>query len=154
MNRLVLASATAILALGAGALVLDHPAVSASTRPSASTLQQPSTLQQASTLQQRSFGTIARGSTVCVGPLSPTTDPNGNTPGVQIFGFTNAQPSLTWQVFEVSSQSAPVLVFQTTARSVDQTIPPDGNFLFHACVVKNAQTSQDYDLTLNSFPVE
>jgi hypothetical protein len=149
MNKLVLASATAILALGAGALVLDHPAVSASMRPSASMLQQASTLQQ-----QHSFGTIPRGSTVCVGPLSPTTDPNGNTPGVQIVGFTSAQPSLTWQVFKVSSQSAPVLVFQTTASSVDQTIPPDGSFLFHACVVKNTQASQDYDLTLNSFTTE
>jgi len=108
-----------------------------------------------STLQQQhSFGTIARGSTICVGPLSPTAAPDGSVPGVQIFGFTNGQPSLTWQVFSVSSQSAPALVFQVTARSVDATIPPSGNLLFHACVVKNAQSTQDYDLTLNSFPVE
>jgi len=141
MKRQVLASAMAVLALGAGSLTLDGRTDAASVQ--ATTLQ-----------QQHSFGTIARGSTVCVGPLSPGTAPDGTRPGVQIFGFTNAQPSLTWQVFSVSSQSAPTLVFQTTARSVDQTIPPSGNLLFHACVVKNAQASQDYDLTLNSFPVE
>jgi hypothetical protein len=143
MNRLVLASSMAVLALGAGALTLDTRTVSASVQDSTSTFQ-----------QQHSFGTIVRGSTVCVGPLSPTTAPDGSTPGVQIFGFTNGQPSLTWQVFSVSSQSPPMLVFETTARFVDATIPPSGNFLFHACVVKNAQSPQDYDLSLNSFPVE
>jgi hypothetical protein len=149
VNRPVLASSMVILALGAGALTLNGPTLTASgsTQDTTSTL--TSTLQQ-----QHSFGTIARGSTVCVGPLSPTAAPDGTTPGVQIFGFTNGEPSLTWQVFSVSSQSAPVLVFQTTARFVDATIPPSGNFLFQACVVKSAQSPQDYDLTLNSFPVE
>jgi len=98
--------------------------------------------------QKRAFGTIARGSTVCVGPLSPS-----GPEGVQIFGFTNAQPALTWQVLTVSSQSAPTVVFQTTARSVDHTVPPSGNFLFEACVVKNANAAQDFDLTLNSSPL-
>ncbi len=99
--------------------------------------------------QQHAFGTLTRGSTVCVGPLSPS-----GSQGVQIFGFTNGQSSLIWQVFAVSSQSAPVLVFSTTARSVDQTVPPSGNFLFQACVVKNTIPKQDFDLSLNSSPVE
>ena len=121
MNRLVLALSMVILAFGIGAPTLDARTVSGSVQDSTSTLR-----------QQHSFGTIVRGSTVCVGPLSPTTAPDGS----------------------VSSQSAPTLVFQTTARFVDTTIPPSGNFLFHACVVKSAQAAQDYDLTLNSFPVE
>ena len=143
MNRLVLALSLVVLAFGMGVPTLDARTVSGSVQDSASTLR-----------QQHSFGTIVRGSTVCVGPLSPTVAPDGTTPGVQISGFTNGQPNLTWQVFSVSSQSAPTLVFQTTARFVDRTIPPSGNFLFHACVVKDAQAAQDYDLTLNSFPVE
>ena len=98
--------------------------------------------------QQRSFGTISSGTTACVGPLSPT-----SAEGVQIFGFTNGARNLTWQVFSVSSQSAPTLVFQTTARSVSQTIPPSGNLLFHACVKKTANAAQDYDISLNSQPV-
>jgi hypothetical protein len=144
MKRLLAASSMAVLALVAGASTLNTSAVSASSQTSL----------QTALVQQHSFGTIARGSTVCVGPLSPGVAPDGSTPGVQIAGFTNGSSSLTWQVFRVSSQSAPVLVFQTTARVVDQTIPPDGNFLFHACVVKSAQAAQDYDLVLNSFPVE
>ncbi|MFI7599694.1 hypothetical protein [Actinoplanes sp. NPDC049681] len=135
--KLLVSTGLALLTLGAGALAADHPALAAS-----------------ALVQERSFGTIANGSTVCVGPLSPGTDPGGQQPGVQISGFTNGQPSLTWQVFSVSSQSAPTLVFQTTARNVDHVVPPSGNLLFHACVVKRAQGSQDYDLALNSFPVE
>lgn len=135
--RPLVSTGLALLTLGAGALAADNPSLA------------PSAL-----VQQHSFGTIANGSTVCVGPLPPGTDPSGQRPGVQIFGFTNGQPSLTWQVFSVSSQSAPTLVFQTTARFVDHTVPPSGNLLFHACVVKRAQATQDYDLTLNSFPVE
>jgi hypothetical protein len=99
--------------------------------------------------QKRAFGTIARVSTVCVGPLSPT-----SAQGVQLFGFTNGATDLTWQVLTVSSQSAPTVVFSTTARSVDHTVPPSGNLLFEACVVKNANAAQDFDLTLNSAPVE
>jgi len=99
--------------------------------------------------QQRAFGTITRGSTVCVGPLSPS-----SSAGVQIFGFINDPSALTWQVFAVSSQSAPRLVFTTTATFVDHTVPPNDNFLFHACVVKRAGTAQDFDLSLNSFTVE
>jgi hypothetical protein len=148
MKRLVVTSSMAVLALVSGAFTLNTSTVSASSSTSTQTSL------QAALVQQHSFGTIARGSTVCVGPLSPGVTPDGSTPGVQIAGFTNGSSSLTWQVFKVSSQSAPVLVFQTTARFVDQTIPPDGNFLFHACVVKSAQPAQDYDLVLNSFPVE
>jgi hypothetical protein len=142
MNRLM-ASSIAVLTLGAGALVLHGGSASAVDQVSASTLQ-----------QHRSFGTIARGSTVCVGPLSPGQNPAGDTPGVQIFGHVSGSTNVTWQVFQVSSQSAPLLVFQTTATFVDKTIPPNGSFLFHACVVKSAQSAQDYDLSLNSFPVE
>ena len=99
--------------------------------------------------QKRAFGTITRGSTVCVGPLSPT-----SAEGVQIFGFTNDPPVLTWQILTVSSQSAPTVVFQTTARTVDHTQPPSGNFQFEACVIKNTTNAQDFDLTLNSQPLE
>jgi hypothetical protein len=98
--------------------------------------------------QQHSSGTIATGSTVCVGPLAPS-----SADGVQIFGFTNANASLTWQVFSVSSQTAPTLVFSTTARSVSQAIKPVGNLLYQACVVKRSGAAQDYDLTLNSQPL-
>lgn len=83
-----------------------------------------------------------------MGPLSPS-----DTQGVQIFGFTNASGTLTWQVLTVSSQSAPTVVFQTTARSVDHVQPPSGNLMFEACVVKTTTTAQDFDLTLNSQPV-
>jgi hypothetical protein len=47
-----------------------------------------------------------------------------------------------------------VAVFQTTARFVDQTIPPDPGFLSHACVVKSKGLAQDFDLTRSSYPVE
>ena len=98
--------------------------------------------------QKRAFGTIVRGATTCVGPLSPS-----SAEGVQISGFTNGNADLTWQVFSVSSQSAPVLVFSTTARTVSQTVPPSGNMLFHACVVKSNPGSEDFDLILNSQPL-
>ena len=105
---------------------------------------------QTTVLQQRAFGTITRGSTVCVGPLSPS-----DTQGVQIFGSTNADRNLTWQVFRGNANSAPVLVFEQTARFVDQTIPPEGGFLYHACVVKDSGSrGQDFDLQLNSSPIE
>jgi hypothetical protein len=103
---------------------------------------------QTAVQQEHASGTITVGSTVCVGPLAPS-----STAGVQIFGFTNATRALTWQVFQESSQSAPVLVFETTARSVDQTIPPTAGFLYRACVVKTAGGAEDFDLTLNSAPV-
>lgn len=104
---------------------------------------------QTAVIQQHASGTITKGSTVCVGPISPTT-----SAGVQIFGFTNSNGPLTWQVFRESAQTAPVLVFQTTALFVDQTIPPDGGFLYRACVVKTRGLAQDFDLSLNSQPIE
>lgn len=99
---------------------------------------------QSSVQQRHAHGTFAKPSTVCIGPLSPSAD----SPVVQIFGFTNASGALIWQVVAVSSQSAPVVVFETTARSVDETVPPNGNFLFEACVIKNARAPQDFDVTL------
>jgi hypothetical protein len=75
-------------------------------------------------------------------------------PGVQIFGFTNSNRPLIWQVFSVSSQSATALVFSTTATFVDQTVPPSDNFMYQACVEKRSGPAQDFDLTLNSYPVE
>ncbi|MEV6599943.1 hypothetical protein AB0M36_24260 [Actinoplanes sp. NPDC051346] len=139
-NRLILTSSMAVVTVAVGAL-------SGSAAPASARF-------AATLISHHSFGTIVRGSTVCVGPLSPTTDPNGNTPGVQISGFTNGSSNLTWQVFSVSSQSAPTLVFQTNARFVDETIRPTSNMLFHACAAKSAGATQDYNLTLNSFPVE
>jgi hypothetical protein len=135
MKRLILTLSLAAVALAGSAISLGASASAESV--------------SVAILQQHSFGTIARNSTVCVGPLSPS-----SPEGVQIFGFTNAATNLAWQVFSVSSQSAPVLVFETTARFVDRTIPPSGNLLYHACVVKRANAPQDYDLTLNSQPVE
>lgn len=98
--------------------------------------------------QKRSFGTIAKGSTVCVGPLAPST-----ADGVQLFAFTNGTTPLTWQVLTTSSQTAPTVVFQTTGLSASTVVPPSGNLLFEACVVKTASAAQDFDLTLNSAPV-
>jgi hypothetical protein len=66
---------------------------------------------------------------------------------VQIFGLTNAATNLTWQVLTVSSQSAPTVVFQTTARSVSHVVAPSGNLMFQACVKKTANT---VDVPLNS----
>ncbi|BFU43686.1 hypothetical protein [Krasilnikovia sp. MM14-A1004] len=130
MNRLVAGSLIAVSAAGALALTGSTAGASA----------------QATTIdQKRAFGTVTNGATVCVGPLSPS-DANG----VQIFGFTNATPSLTWQVLTVSSQSAPTVVFQTTARSVSRVVPPSGNLMFEACAKKTAGAAQDFDLTLNS----
>jgi hypothetical protein len=95
--------------------------------------------------QKRAFGTITTGARVCVGPLAPS-----DTNGVQIFGFTNGTTNLKWQVLTVSSQSAETVVFETVARSVDHVVPPSGNLLFEACVLKSANAAQDFDLTLNS----
>lgn len=128
MKRLVLLSALAATAALLG--------VSASTA-------------QATTIdQKRAFGTIARGTTACVGPLPPA-----GPDGVQLFAFTNGTTALTWQVLSVSSQSAPTVVFQTTGLSASQVIPPSGNLLYEACVVKTASAVQDFDLTLNAAPV-
>jgi hypothetical protein len=110
--------------------------------------------QDTTLIQKNAFGTITRGSTVCVGPLEPRVNPSGETPGVQIAGFTQGPGSLTWQLFTRSSQSADALVFSTTALSVDHTQPPSGNFLFLACVVKSSGSAQDFSLQLNSYPVE
>jgi hypothetical protein len=143
MTRRIPGLVLAALTLCASALVVGGDALAAPGGDAA-----PSA-QLAPILQQHSFGTISSGTTACNGPLSPSNDQ-----GVQIFGFTNAAASLTWQVFSVSSQSAPTLVFRTTATFVDQTIPPSGNLLYHACVRKAAGAAQDYDLTLNSQPLE
>jgi hypothetical protein len=99
--------------------------------------------------QNRTFGTITRGTTSCTGPMSPSTDQ-----GVQILGFTNNGGNLTWQIIRTSSQSAPVVVFQTIATHVSHTQPPNGNFLFQTCVIKGTAGSQDFDLILNSAPSE
>jgi hypothetical protein len=131
MKKAIIGAAFAVSIAGAAALFVPGGVANAAT-----------------VIQQRSFGTISSGTTACVGPLSPST-----TEGVQIFGFTNGATNLTWQVFSVSSQNAPTLVFQTTARSVSQTIPPSGNLMFHACVKKTANAAQDYDIDLNSQPV-
>ncbi|MFL6072688.1 MAG: hypothetical protein ACJ73S_04745 [Mycobacteriales bacterium] len=98
--------------------------------------------------QKRAFGTIARGSTVCVGPLSPST-----ADGVQLFAFTNGTTTLTWQVLTTSAETAPTVVFQSTELSASKVVPPSGNLQFEACVVKTANAAQDFDLTLNSAPV-
>jgi hypothetical protein len=131
MKRLYLAATAVAAVVGATALTIPTGATAA-----------------VDVRQQRSFGTITTGTTACVGPLSPT-----SAEGVQLFGFTNGATNLTWQIFTVSSQSAPTLVFQTTARFVSQTQPPSGNMLFHACVVKRANAAQDYDISLNSQPL-
>jgi hypothetical protein len=97
---------------------------------------------QSAVLSKHGFGTV-RG-TACVGPISPS-----SSDGVQIIGSTTGRP-LTWRVYSVSSETADALVFETTARSVNEVIPPEGNLLYHACVVKSAGAAQAYDLVLNS----
>ena len=97
---------------------------------------------QSAVLSKHGFGTV-RG-TACVGPISPS-----SSDGVQIVGSTTGTQRLTWQVYSVSSQTADALVFETTARSVNEVIPPEGNLLYHACVVKTG-AAQAYDLVLNS----
>jgi hypothetical protein len=98
-------------------------------------------------LQERAFGIIAKGSTVCVGPISASAD------GVQLFGFTNGSTNLTWQLLTVSSQSAPAVIFETTGTSVHHIeLPQPSNFLFQACVIKRRGAGQDFDITLNSPP--
>jgi len=97
---------------------------------------------QSAVLSKHGFGTV-RG-TACVGPVAPT-----SSEGVQIIGSTTGSQRLTWQVYSVSSETADALVFETTARSVNAVIPPEGNLLYHACVVK-AGAAQAYDLVLNT----
>lgn len=134
MKRLSVGLALGVLALTTGAFALSGGAAATTTT---------------TVVQHHSFGTITSGSTACVGPIGPST-----TAGVQIFGFTNGATALTWQVFSVSSQSAPTLVFQVTSRSVSHTVAPSGNVLYQACVKKTQNSAQDYDLTLNSQPLE
>jgi len=98
---------------------------------------------QSAVLSKHGFGTV-RG-TACVGPISPS-----SSDGVQIVGSTTGTRSLKWQVYSGSSETADALVFATTARSVNEVIPPEGNLLYHACVVKAAGAAQAYDLVLNS----
>ena len=97
---------------------------------------------QSAVLTKHGFGTV-RG-TACVGPVAPS-----SSAGVQIIGSTTGSQRLTWQVYSVSSQTADALVFETTARSVNAVIPPEGNLLYHACVVKTG-AAQAYDLVLNT----
>ena len=97
---------------------------------------------QSAVISKHGFGTV-RG-TACVGPIAPS-----SSAGVQIIGSTTGTQRLTWQVYSVSSQTADALVFETTARRVNEVIPPEGNLLYHACVVK-AGAAQAYDLVLNS----
>jgi hypothetical protein len=100
--------------------------------------------------QKRAFGTIAKGSTVCIGPMGRT-----DGAGIQLFGFTNGATSLTWQLRTVSSQGPPVVIFQTTALSVDHVDTTTVAGLFDACVIKSTgNTPQDFDITLNSPPTE
>jgi hypothetical protein len=97
--------------------------------------------------QQRVFGTMT--GTACTGPLSPTT-----TDGVQIFGFTNATRKLTWQVFSVAEDDSTAMVFSTSARFVDEVVPPEDGMVYYVCVVRTGATAQDYDLVINSQRLE
>jgi hypothetical protein len=99
--------------------------------------------------QKRAFGTFAKNSTVCIGPMGRT-----DGAGIQLSGFTNGASSLTWQLRTVSSQGPPVVIFQTTALSVDHVDTTNPAGLFDACVIKTAGTPQDFDIVLNSPPVE
>lgn len=103
--------------------------------------------QTTNAIQKSAFGTISRGTTVCVGPIAPV---NGGQ--VQLFGFTNGNANLTWQILTVSSQTAPTVIFQTSARSVNQLQAAQGNLLFEACVVKDAGSSEDFTIDLNAPP--
>jgi len=99
--------------------------------------------------QKRAFGTITKGSTVCIGPIGRT-----DGAGILLFGFTNGAGSLTWQLRTVSSQGPPVVIFQTTATSVNHIDTTTVAGLFDACVIKTAGTPQDFDIVLQSPPTE
>jgi hypothetical protein len=94
-------------------------------------------------LTKHGFGTIK--GTACVGPIAPS-----SSGGVEIVGSTTGPQRLTWQVYSVSSQTADTLVFSSPGRSVNAVIPPEGNLLYQACVVKASGAAQAYDLVLNS----
>lgn len=97
--------------------------------------------------QKRAFGTIAKGSTVCIGPLGRT---DGG--GIQLSGFTNGAESLTWQLLIESPQSPPVVIFETTGISVHHIDDTTVASSFDACVIKTAGKAQDFDIVLQSPP--
>lgn len=107
-----------------------------------------SSAQGATSEQRHGFGTIAKGSTLCVGPLAPTEGGGG----VLLSGFTNGSGDLTWQLLTDSGGSGDnrVVIFETTARSVDHVDTTTAD-LFDACVLKTTGGSaQDFNITLNS----
>jgi hypothetical protein len=99
--------------------------------------------------QQHEFGRIAQGTTACGGELAPS-----GADGVQIFGFTNGAQTLSWRVFSIDPAGTRTLAFSTTARNVDQTIPPTEGRVYQACVVRGPATAEDFDLSLNSTTLE
>jgi hypothetical protein len=99
----------------------------------------------AAPLSHEAFGTIGRGATVCVGPLSPS-----DAGGVQLVGATTGTSNLTWQVYTTSSETADALVFSFTGTSVDEVIAPSGSFLYRACVSRAPRVGEDFELALRS----
>jgi hypothetical protein len=90
-------------------------------------------------------GTLVKGGTTCVGPLSPS-----DAGGVEFVGSTDGPADLTWQVYSVSSQSAPAQVFSAVGPAVDVVIPPSGNLLYYGCAGRAPRAGQAFDVALFS----
>jgi len=92
---------------------------------------------------QHAHGTIAKGSTVCIGPISRF----GGTGAVNLLGSTHGT-SLTWQLLALNVGNPPVVISDATGTAVqfrDETTVADQ---FDACVLKTSGQAQDFDLTL------
>ena len=91
---------------------------------------------------QHAHGTIAKGSTVCVGPMSRI---DGHA--MLMHGSTNGA-ALTWQLLALNVGNPPVVISDATGTAVqfrDETTVADQ---FDACVLKTSGQAQDFDLTL------
>lgn len=101
--------------------------------------------------QKSAFGSIARGATICVGPLAPS-----DVTGVQISGYTNGPRFLIWQVYSLPAdgEGAAALVFSAMARSVDRIVSPMPGLVYEACVTRGPMVAEDFELSLNSAPLE
>lgn len=101
--------------------------------------------------QKSAFGSIARGATICVGPLAPS-----DVTGVQISGYTNGPRFLIWQVYSMRADGdgAAALVFSTMGRTVDRIVSPMPGLVYEACVTRGPLVAEDFELALNSAPRE
>lgn len=101
--------------------------------------------------QKSAFGSIARGATICVGPVAPS-----DMAGVEISGYTNGPRFLIWQVYSLPADGdgAAALVFSAMARSVDRIVSPMPGLVYEACVTRGPLVAEDFELALHSAPLE